>query len=67
MTYRVRHWSGLAKIFPSHGENRGSIPLGSANEIKYLDSKSFPKTSISEIYPKYTPANNCGWLRTSRP
>jgi hypothetical protein len=21
---------------PSHGENRGSIPLGSANKIKYL-------------------------------
>jgi hypothetical protein len=26
----------LSQMAPSHGENRGSSPLGSANEIKYL-------------------------------
>jgi hypothetical protein len=27
-------------ISPSHGENRGSIPLGSANKINHLASTS---------------------------
>ena len=27
---------GRRRPWPSHGENRGSIPLGSANEIKML-------------------------------
>ena len=30
-------WAGLVLVSPSHGENRGSSPLGSANKINSLD------------------------------
>ena len=40
------------KISPSHGENRGSSPLGSANDFSILASKwSLAPVGISNFSP----------------
>ena len=42
-----RHVETFAR--PSHGENRGSSPLGSANDFKYLPRKSTFVTNACPI------------------
>ena len=40
---RAQHiWKGPSAASPSHGENRGSSPLGSANDFKALCPLSTP-------------------------
>ena len=38
------------RLSPSHGENRGSSPLGSANEIKQLIHPPFTVLGISPFF-----------------
>jgi hypothetical protein len=45
---------------PSHGENRGSSPLGSANDINTLD----PRYGMCPTYVQYTGVDTTG--RSSR-
>ena len=59
---QTQPWPGrcLVLVSPSHGENRGSSPLGSANNFKALDLR---QTFVSNACP----INVCGHAETYRP
>src|SRR5262245_56801815 len=47
---------GHIKSLPSHGENRGSSPLGSANDFKYLARSGQTQRFTSPIFLQLTGA-----------
>src|SRR6516165_12726316 len=55
-----RPWPGrcLVLVSPSHGENRGSSPLGSANEIKHFRNLS-TSDKFSDLKLTYKRAGRC--------
>src|SRR6516164_561968 len=57
---QTQPWPGrcLVLVSPSHGENRGSSPLGSANAIKYL-------IQVHQLVSNNCPINVCGQAWTA--